>query len=96
MIEIQVGEEGTVQCDSVILIPEKSLDEAGYIKAFSSQSGGHDKHEFHAMSQVVYFQYQDDELEVQTMDGPIHILHGEESETISDGMVIYRDLEGSF
>jgi hypothetical protein len=96
LITIKIDDVNTITCDSIIIIPKKSLEEAGYIKTFSLQAGGNDKHEFHAMSQVVYYQFQDDELEVEYVDHSLTIVQNDESETVDDGIVIYRDLEGAF
>lgn len=83
-------------CVSVILVPDIALEEPGYIKTFTVQSGSHSKHEFQAMAQMAYYQFQDDELDLLTVDGEIQVLCQENVEEMASGMVIYRDEEGEF
>lgn len=83
-------------CVSVILVPEIAMEEPGYIKTFTAQSGSHSKHEFQAMAQMAYYQYQDNELDIVAIDGEIGVLYQETVEKITSGMVIYRDDDGEF
>jgi hypothetical protein len=83
-------------CESVILVPEIALQEAGYIKMFSVKDSGHAKHEYHALTQMAYFQFQDDELEIAEIDFPLTITCGTEVHEMDSGMVLYRDMDGSF
>jgi hypothetical protein len=83
-------------CESVILVPEIALQEAGYIKMFSVKDSGHAKHEYHALTQMAYFQFQDDELEIAEIDFPLTITCGTEVHVLDNGMVLYRDMDGSF
>lgn len=96
VIKVQIGENTIIQCDSVILIPKKALEEAGYLKVLSMQDSGSAKHEYHAMSQVVYFQHQDDELNIDVLEAPVVVMQNDEKEILEDGMIIFRDLSGSF
>ncbi len=81
-------------CETVIVVPEIAIKEAGYIKTLTIKEGAHAKHAFHALSQMVFFQFQDDEIEISEVDGPVTISCGAESIVLSDGLVIYRDLAG--
>ncbi|MFH0781940.1 MAG: hypothetical protein V2B20_08305 [Pseudomonadota bacterium] len=81
-------------CETVIVVPEIAIKEAGYIKTWTQKESGHAKHEFHALSQMVFFQFQDDEIEIYEVDGPLTISCGAENIVLSDGLVIYRDLAG--
>jgi len=83
-------------CESVILVPEIALQEAGYIKMFSVKDSGHAKHEYHALTQMAYFQFQDDELEIAEIDFPLKITCGTEVHGMESGMVLYRGIDGSF
>jgi hypothetical protein len=83
-------------CESVILVPEIALQEAGYIKMFSVKDSGHAKHEYHALTQMAYFQFQDDELEITEIDFPLKITCGTEVHEMESGMVLYRGIDGSF
>jgi hypothetical protein len=81
-------------CETVIVVPEIAIKEAGYIKTWTQKESGHAKHEFHALSQMVFFQFQDDEIEISEIDGPLKISCGVENIVLSDGLVICRDLTG--
>ena len=83
-------------CESIILIPEMALQEAGFIKTFTIKDSGSAKHEYHALAQMAYFQYQDDELEIIEVNDPLAITCGTESSSINGGMVLYRAGNGSF
>ncbi len=81
-------------CESVIIVPEIAIAEGGYIKTFTTKDRAHAKHEFHALSQMAYFQFQDDELAIDEIDSPLTISCGAEHVELSNGLVIYRDLAG--
>jgi hypothetical protein len=82
-------------CETVIVVPEVAIREAGYVKTFTRKDSGYAKHEYHALSQMVFFQFQDDELEFHEIDdSPLMISCGVEQIVSSDGLVIYRDLAG--
>lgn len=83
-------------CSSVILVPEIALTEPGYIKTFTANPDAHSKHEFHAMAQMAYYQYQDEELEVVETDSEIAVVFREKIDQVPVGMVIYRDTDGEF
>ncbi len=93
-ITIRIGEGEAICADSVIAVPEMALIEAGYIKTFSLQEGGHAKHEFHAMSQMAYYQVQDEELAVTPVEKVVTVQFGNTIEKIDRGLLIYRDLSG--
>lgn len=83
-------------CSSVIIVPERAVDEAGYIKTLTANALAHSKHEFHAMAQTACYQFQDGELEVVDVYGVITVEWGQEHEQLNAGLVIYRDLHGNF
>lgn len=94
IIKIQ-GAKGTIDdCETVIIVPEIAINEAGYIKTHSRQESGNAKHEFHALAQMVYFQFQDGELEIVEIDSPLTISDGSERTELHDGVLLYRDLAG--
>jgi hypothetical protein len=93
---IKYGSIEITGCASVILVPEQALEEPGYIKTFTAQSGSHSKHEFQAMAQMAYYQYQDDELDLDAIDEEILVIFQETLEKVKPGMVIYRDNDGEF
>ena len=85
-----------MDCVSIIIVPEIAIKEAGYIKMLTVKDAAHAKHEYHAMAQMAYFQFQDEELEIQEIDSVITITCGEENIELSDGMIICRDHTGDF
>ncbi len=93
-IQITAAALAVTGCESVIVVPEIAIAEAGYIKTFTTKDGAHAKHEFHALSQMAYFQFQDDELAIVEIDAPMTISRGEEHTELPKGLVIYRDLAG--
>lgn len=95
-ILIESATEKITDCESVILIPEIALQEAGFIKTFTIKDNSSAKHEYHALAQMAYFQYQDDELEIVEIDGPLTVTWAMESSQIDGGMVLYRATDGSF
>jgi predicted membrane protein len=83
-------------CVSVILIPEIALTEPGYIKTMTVSADAHSKHEYFAMAQMAYYQYQDGELDIVPVTGPLQVKLAEVVEEVISGMIIYRDATGEF
>lgn len=96
MITIQSATTLITDCESVILVPEIALQEAGYIQTLTVKDSGHAKHEYHALAQMAYFQHQDDELKIVEIDSPVKITWRTELIEVESGMIIYRDTGGSF
>ena len=94
-ITIVFGDQRVAGCSCAIVVPEKAIDEHGYIKTFTAAPGGQGKHEFHALAQTAYYQYQDDEFDIVSIRVPVHLEQGDEVETLAGGMVIFRDSNGS-
>ena len=82
--------------ESIILVPEIALQEAGFIKTLTIRDSGSAKHEYHALAQMAYFQYQDDELEIVEIDNPLTVTCGTESSQMDGGMILYRAINGTF
>jgi len=82
-------------CESVILVPDIAVQEAGFIKTFTIKDSGFAKHEYHALAQMAYFQFQDDELEIIDAESPLKITVGTEQSEVDSGMVLYRDIGGT-
>ncbi len=95
-IIIQFSDRTISDCESVILVPEIAIQEAGFIRTFTVKDSGFAKHEYHALAQMAYFQFQDDELEIIEIDSPLQITLGTEVSEMEKGMVLYRDMDGSF
>jgi len=94
VIQITADTDLGADCVGAILVPDIALAEPGYIKTMTVSMEAHSKHEFFAMAQMAYYQYQDEELSIVRVDGPIRLEMDEVVEEISCGMVIYRDKEG--
>ena len=90
-------EDGTVtECRSAIIIPEKAIIEAGYIRTMTTNANTHSKHEFHAMVQMALFRFQDGELDIEAVHGPLRVEWKNEVETIIAGLVVFLDAQGNF
>ncbi|PHR28131.1 MAG: hypothetical protein COA36_07620 [Desulfotalea sp.] len=91
------SEQGLLSvCETVIVVPEIAIKEAGYIKVFTSKDAAHAKHEYHAMAQIAYFQYQDDELEIKEVTSTITIATKDGDITLEQGLVLSREPSGDF
>ncbi len=95
-ITVQSSTTLITTCESVILVPEIALQEAGYIKVFTVKDSAYAKHEYHALAQMAYFQFQDDELNIIEFDSPLKINFGTEAIEMDGGMILYRDMDGTF
>lgn len=95
MITITYAEISIADCVSVLIVPERAMQEPGYIKALTSSAASNAKHEFHALAQMAYFQYQDDEVEIDIIKGTCRILQEQNDETLESGLVIYRTSDGA-
>lgn len=96
MIEIYLNDSRYAECESVVVIPEKAIEEPGYIAVHTINDSAHAKHEYHAMAQMAYYQYQDDELDLQEITQPITIVTPLERVEMESGLVLYRLQDGSF
>ena len=95
-ISIQSAEAVLDYCESVIIVPEIAIEEPGYIKSLSIKDSAHAKHEFHAMTQMAYFQFQDDELNIEEIDSSLTIIFGAQDIELGGGMILCRNLKGEF
>lgn len=93
-IQLRAGPGITAQCLCLLIIPAKAIDEPGYIKALHS-AGSASKHELHALAQTAYYQFQDDELQLERTAQPILVGLGAETERLEEAMVILRDDSGA-
>ncbi len=84
-------------CLSVIVVPEKALEEAGYIQTATASREASSKHEFQAMAQMAYFQFQDDEIPVTTLGSEVEIIVSESQQWRHEAaLIVYRDAQGAF
>lgn len=96
LIRVESEQEILSSCESVIIIPERAIKESGYIQAFTVKDSAHAKHEYHAMAQMAYFQYQDEELDLKEVDSTITVVTNDESVTLEGGMILSREPDGTF
>ena len=94
IISIHSAASNIEDCETIIVIPEKAVQEAGYIQMLSVKESGHAKHEYHALAQMAYFQMQDDELDIREIDSPLTIRTSAESIELDGGLLICRDKTG--
>lgn len=95
-MEIRFGDTIINDCVSIIIVPEKAIEEPGYIQAHTANNDSSSKHEFHAMAQMAYFQYQDDELDINVLADEVTLEISDQNEIFSSCLVLYRDTKGSF
>jgi len=95
-IVLYFSDSPELECESIIIIPEIAITEPGYIKVFTTKDSGHAKHEYHAMAQMAYFQYQDDELEFTELKDPLHVTTMAEEFDLENGMALVRTSSGEF
>lgn len=96
MIKIIFEGNSIENCNSVIIVPVKAIEEHGYIQTLTAKNDASSKHEFHAMAQMAYFQFQDDELEITTITDEIIVESGDSRDVLQSGLVLCRDLAGAF
>ena len=96
VIRVESEKEILSNCETVIVVPEIAITEPGYIQVFTIKDNAHAKHEYHAMAQMAYFQYQDDELDLKEVSGAITVATNDESVTVDGGMVLSREPDGNF
>jgi len=88
-------EDGTItECSNAIIIPEKAMVEAGYIKTLTTNSTAHSKHEFQAITNMALFKFQENELGLKTFNGPFTIQCKNEIETVTAGVLVLLDSQG--
>ena len=84
------------ECESVIIVPEIAVEEPGYINSLTIKDSAHAKHEFHAMAQMAYFQFQDDELSIEEIESSLNVILGTQNVELSSGMILCRNVAGDF
>ncbi len=94
LIQLSWGRDGAASCVCLLIVPDKAIDEPGYIKGVH-RSGSTNKHELQALAQTAYYQFQDDELELEQAKGPVLVKHRAETQVLEQGMVLLRDSGGT-
>ena len=95
-IMIRFEDDTVTEWRSAIIIPERAIIEAGYIRTMTTNANAHSKHEFHAMAQIAFSQLQDGELDIEDVHGPLTVQWKNEVGTIIAGLVVFLDLQGNF
>ena len=94
LIRIQWDKDGDADCVCLLIVPDRALAEPGYIQ-WQHSSGTINKHEFQALAQTAYYQFQDDELDCTFALEKI-LVHGlEDWDRLDDGMILFRDSGGA-
>ena len=93
-IIIRFEDDTVIECSSAIIIPERAIIEAGHIRTMTKNSTAHSKHTFHAITQIALSRFQDGELEVEAVYGPLTIQWKNEIETMTAGVVVLLDSQG--
>lgn len=88
-IVVQAGTKN-LDCDTVILVGAMAIEQDGHITLLSRNIGSQTKHEFYALAQMALIQFQDKELEVNPVEGPIVVAGKNENRQIASGMAICR------
>ena len=96
LIRVESEEKLLSLCESVIVVPEIAIKEPGYIQVFTTKDNAHAKHEYHAMAQMAYFQYQDDELDIKEVNNSVSIITTKERVVLDAGMILSREPSGAF
>lgn len=94
-IQLRAGTDIMAHCLCLLIIPARAVDEPGYIKPLHSSGPAASKHELHALAQTAYYQFQDDELQLELTGEPILVEAGAETESLEEGMVVLRDQSGA-
>ncbi|MEE4242298.1 MAG: hypothetical protein V2I36_12595 [Desulfopila sp.] len=96
MLKIIMQDQVVEYCVSIIAVPEKAMQEAGYIQTFTENTTSSSKHEFHAMAQMAYYQYQDNEFSCEVVTGPVVIESDGHKEQFDAAVVMARDRAGKY
>ncbi len=89
-------DDTVTECSSAIIIPERAITEAGYIRTMTTNADADSKHEFHAMAQIALSRFQDGELDIEAVHRPVTVDWKNEVETVRGGLVIFLDSQGNF
>ena len=89
-------DDTVTECSSAIIIPERAITEAGYITTMTASAEAHSIHKFHAMAEIALSRFEEGELDIQTVRGPLTVEWKNEVEIITAGVVVFLDSEGNF
>ncbi len=94
LIRIQWDQDGTADCVCLLIVPERAVDEPGYIQ-WMHMSGTINKHEFQALAQTAYYQFQDEELDCAFASEHITVRGLGDGNRLDDGIILFRDGGGA-
>lgn len=93
LYSIQYENNHIDDCQYAILVPKQALSGARIV-LIGAETNAQSKHSLHALSQMAFYQYQDNELEPAIMSGNCTVTGGTISETIDNGLIIVRQSNG--
>lgn len=93
-IIIRSADNTEIVCRCAVIVPDSALVEAGQIRTMTTDSAAHSKHQFHTMTQIALFQFQEGELEVGAFCGPLTVHWNDETVTMAAGVVLYLNSQG--
>jgi hypothetical protein len=93
-ITIRSADSAEIVCRCAIIIPDSVLEEPGHIRAMTTDSAAHSKHQFHTLTQIALFELQEGELEVEASSGPLTVHQESETVHVPSGIVLYLDVGG--
>ena len=91
-IQIRIDGDGgnVVVCTAILVVPEKALSEAGYIRALTAGPAAQSKHEFHTMAQTALMQFEDGELPPLSVNGTIEVTGADGNVEFDTGLLVAR------
>jgi hypothetical protein len=79
---------------AVIMVPQKALTEAGFIRTVASNQSTQSKHEFHALAQTALMLFEDRELIPTSVDGVIEVTTDDQTLALDSGLLVGRLVTG--
>ncbi len=89
-MSIEGGGFQAMPCSAVILVPEKALQEAGFIRMLAAEQTAQSKHEFQALAQTALMRFEDRELAPDPAAGTLRVTLGTQIFDLDAGLLIVR------
>lgn len=95
-LEIKI-QDRTVEAKEAILVPANAQEYPDTLVCMIAGSPANAKHAYHTLSQIALYDFEDKVLAVQPVpkDGVIAVIGASETQNLSEGLIIYRDIESS-
>ncbi len=96
-MDIESKGKNIARVSVAILVPERALQEPGYIQMMQDGGSGcmEDKHQYQALAQMAYFQHQDQEIEIHGVSAPLKVRILEQDVRLDDGLCIAKEDDGT-